>query len=346
MIFLPKWYCKMPKTKEFSEKERLEIIERHAQGQSMREIAKLFKTSHRSIGYIIKKKDKFGTIKNLPGRGRKMATSDRTNRQILREVERKGKITVKEIKESLNLDCSPTTIRRRLHDGGYWGRIAKRTACLTKKHIAARLKFAKDYIDKDEDFWTRVIWSDESKFELFGSKRRQTVWRKNGTTNKLGFTQATVMHSKYVMVWGCFSARGLGRLVEISGKMDSKMYTEIIEENLLPSATEMGLLNDFIFQQDNDPKHTSRFFKAFLQKKQIAKLPWPSQSPDLNPIENLWDELARRIPQIKRRSFAEFKNTLFGMWKEIGQEVLMKLSRSMSKRLKLVIEAKGGPINY
>ena len=212
--------------------------------------------------------------------------------------------------------------------------------------MLARFQFAKEYLDKDKDFWFKIIWSDESKFELFGSKRRQTVWRKDGDSHKPGLTQSVIKYSKYVMVWGCFSARGLGHFLEKSGKMNGQMYKNIIEEHLDASASDMGLLENFIFQQDNDPKHTSRIFKNYIKEKGIQTLPWPSQSPDLNPIENLWDELDRKIPQIKRKSFQEYKIALFELWQEIGQDTLKKLVMSMPKRLKLVIDAKGGPFNY
>lgn len=336
----------MVKIKEFSENERLEIISLHSQNISMRQIAKQFQTNHRTVGKIIKKKEKYGTVKNIPGRGPKYCTTARTNRHILKEIGGGSKITIKQVKENLNLNCSFTTIRRRLHGGGYWGRIARRTPCLTEKHKAARLKFAKDHIDKNEDFWSKVIWSDESKFELFGSTRRQTVWRKNCDSHKSELTQATVKHSKYIMVWGCFSALGLGHLTEICGKMNAEMYKNTINEHLFESASEMGILNDFIFQQDNDPKHTSRLFKSYIKEKGIMCLSWPSQSPDLNPIENLWDELDRRILQIKRKSFSEFKTALFSVWSEIGINIIQNLIKSMPKRLKLVIDAKGGAINY
>ncbi len=86
------------------------------------------------------------------------------------------------------------------------------------------------------------------------------------------------------MVWGCFSYHGVGLLVFIDGIMDPVKYVNILSNNLEDSARLMGLEN-YTFQQDNDPKHTSRLAKNYFEDKSIDLLPWPPQSPDLNPIE-------------------------------------------------------------
>ncbi len=105
----------------------------------------------------------------------------------------------------------------------------------------------------------KILWSDETKIELFGLNSKRYVWRKSGTAHHLS---NTVQNSE-AWWWqhhavGVFSAAGTGRLVAIEGKMNAAKYRDILDENLLQSAQDLRLGRRFTFQQDNDPKHTAK----------------------------------------------------------------------------------------
>lgn len=111
-------------------------------------------------------------------------------------------------------------------------------------------------------------------------------------------------------MWGCVSASGVGNLVFIDGKMDQHLYIDILKNNLKTSARNLGFRGSFIFQQDNDPKHTAKRVKEWLIFNIPRQLHTPPQSPDLNPIEHLWDEIGRRIRNRDVKNKNELKNAL------------------------------------
>ena len=129
------------------------------------------------------------------------------------------------------------TISNTLHREGLKSCCARKVPLLKKAHVQARLKFAKEHLDDPEE---KVMWSDETKIELFGINSTCRVWTKRNPKN----TIPTVKHGGgNLMLWGCFSAKGTGRLHRIKGRMNGPMYREILGDNLLPSvrALKMGL---------------------------------------------------------------------------------------------------------
>jgi hypothetical protein len=180
-----------------------------------------------------------------------------------------------------------------------------------------------------------VLWSDESPFVLsFKAKKRVF----GGSTTK-GTLQTvmmgTVKHDKKINVWGCFCATGVGQLCLIKGIMDQEAYLNILEEPMLQSADLHLGGENWHFQQDNDPKHTAKSVKE-----------WPSQSPNLNPIENLWSLLDRTLCNRKCKSEAELFQALTVAWQNLAVDFLEKLVGSMPQRCQAVIDNRGFPTKY
>ena len=121
------------------------------------------------------------------------------------------------------------------------------------------------------------------------------MWLPTAQYFKLFFYCYRPKHPVKIHVWAGISMRGPTRLMLFDGIMDAELYVRILEVALLPSAQQLYHGTNYLFVQDNDPKHTSRRARAFFEENRIEWWKTPPESPDLNPIENLWHELKEYI---------------------------------------------------
>ncbi|KAG2468178.1 TC1A transposase, partial [Polypterus senegalus] len=333
------------KSKELSVDLRDRIVSRHKSGEGNRNISAALKVPMSTVASIIHKWKKFETTRTLPRAGRPSKLSDQGRRVLVREVTKNPMATLSVLERGK--PSRRTTISAAIHQSGLYGRVARRKPLLSKRHMAARQEFAKRHLKDSQTMRNKILWSDKTKIELFGVNVRRHVWRKPGTTHNQANAIPTVKHGGgSIMLWGCFSAAGTGRLVRIKGKMTAALYRVILDENLLQSALDFRLGRQFIFQQDNDPKHTAKISKEWLQDNSVNVLEWPSHSPDLNPNEHLWRDLKMAVHQCFPSNLMELERCCKEEWAKLAKDRCAKLVASYSKILEAVLAAKGASTRY
>jgi len=208
-----------------------------------------------------------------------------------------------------------------------------------------RVEWSKSHLNEN---WKKVIFSDETTFQLF---RNTTLVR-----YKIGEERprrAVVKHPLKVHAWGAFCARGVVGFHCFIENMNGELYRDILTKNLFTSATRI-LGRRWSFQQDNDPKHRAKLTTILLQEKCPRVLDWPSYSPDLNPIENLWAIMKKRVEKkvnerlVQKKSVGldDFLSIIRSEWENLNPDLLSNLCAGMKKRLEDVIEKNGQIIGH
>lgn len=194
----------------------------------------------------------------------------------------------------------------------------------------------------------QVLFSDESHFEVQG-QRSQFVRRSIGEKIRSQHVEQHVKHPDKQMYWGCFSHGGVGPLAKVDGIMRSEQYIKIIRHQALPELKKRFPHNDGIFQQDLAPCHTSKKVKQFFQSKKLNVLPWPGNSPDLNPIENLWAIVKRHLRSKDCTTRDKLISAIGDIWTENNLElstICANLVESMPRRVQKCLKARGGHTGY
>jgi hypothetical protein len=221
----------------------------------------------------------------------------------------------------------------------------KRKAPKTDDRIKRqRLDWAEDRRGLTE-WWKSVIFTDEKKFNLDGPDGLNSYWH-DKRKEKLRFEKRQ-QGGASIMFWGAMGARGLGPLVKVEGNINSAKYQDLLRDHFLPNAARIGG-RYFILQHDGASVHRSASTMAWLRAENINTLDWPSHSPDMNIIENLWGMMAREVYRGGRvfSNKHQLERACRDAWASISHQYILSLYDSMPKRINELIEAHGGHTSY
>lgn len=218
---------------------------------------------------------------------------------------------------------------------------------MTKKHKETRFSWCKERLNWSAEKWGTVLFSDESSFQLFSNRVKRVRCRTDEKYNDDCVAAKVQKGGASVMIWGCLSAKGIGELHFVEGTVDSVKYTNILDNYMLPSKKKLyGRKKNWLFQQDNARPHTSAHTTTWFVEHKIPLLSWPPNSPDLNIIENAWNQMKKEVEKKIIRNKNELMLAIAQAWSNLGKDYCQKLSNSMVKRVKDCYEAKGGRIKY
>ncbi len=216
----------MAKTKELSKDVRDKIVDIHKPGMGYKTIAKQLGEKVTTVGCDYSQMEETQNNCDLPQTRAPCKISPRGVSMIMRTVRSQPRTTREDLVNDLKAAgtiFTKKTIGNTLRREGLKSCSARKVPLLKKAHVQARLKFAND----SKENWVKVLWSDETKIQLFGINSTRRVWRRRNAAYDPKNTIPTVKHGGgNIMLWGCFSAKGTGQLHCIKGKMDGAMYRQ------------------------------------------------------------------------------------------------------------------------
>ena len=290
-----------------------------------------------------------GEIKDLPRKHRSSRLTAEQEKFVDDEMADNDELTAYQLKERLTKkwpylrDISISTIKRCRKRLGWVATKPRYCQQIREANKTKRLEWCWKCI-RENDYFDNVIFSDESTVAL--DKHGKLTFRRLRQPRKL---KPRPKHPAKIHVWAAISTRGASRVVLFSGIMNAHRYCKILESGLLPLIREkFGRRScNHRFQQDNDPKHTSRFTKEFFTKKRINWFKTPAESPDLNPIENVWGSMKQFLrKEHKPQNLDELKKGIRIFWRRMTPEVCSDYIAHIQKVMIKVIEVNGEPSGY
>ena len=340
--------------KQVTEQRRTVIVEMVRAGLSQSYVASFYGMPRSSVTSIVRRNRLAAISTPLKRRGPKHQLTERCIRRLLRDVHyhrfQPLHVIAANFRTVTGKRISVSTIRRYIHNQGIESYVAVSKPYLSPRNIAARMQWATLHQGWTIAHWSRVAFSDESSFNVKPKTLRKRVWRKVGNRYKT-VNLVPTFKSGYVSisVWAAFSMHGRTPLIRIAGNLNQYKYKDILEKHLVPFAeARHGGFNKFILQQENCGAHRAKSVAAYLEAKGIDLLQWPAQSPDLNPIENAWAILKRRLRESS--TYPSNADSLFAaisdVWDNMPDTYFKNLISSMASRVEYVKRVRGHSTKY
>ena len=332
--------------------EKARAIGQIEAGTPQNEVAARFGVSPSTISRTLAKFRETGDVKDRPRSGRPKKTTQQEDRFLTLSALRNRRLSSRNLQgrfaRRFAKRLSDQTIRNRLHTANLRAHKTARKPALSAAHRHARHRWCRQHLRWNRGMWESVLFTDESRFCLRKLDGRVKVWRRGGERfADCCIDRVTAFGGGSVMVWGGISAQGKTQLIIIDGNLNSERYRDnILRPVVIPYLRNLG--PNSIFQDDNARPHRARIITEYLQEEGVTRMEWPANSPDLNPIEHLWDQLGRavRARVTDQTTLAELRQILVEEWNAIPLQRVTRLVASMRRRCQAVLAAFGSSTRY
>lgn len=329
--------------------EREKIILLHSEGYDIKEISEKFEIPRGTIWSIINKYEKHNRIDNFQRCGRPKKITKREKNRVKFNLKKEKKLSLRERSRKLEkedkIKISYSSVRRISNEFGIYAHVSRRKPIITKIQRKKRMEFSKKFLDWSKEDWSKILWSDETKINFLTSDGKLFYWDEEGSELNPENLNMGLKHGPSISIWACMSSQGVGEIFFIEKNLDSIQLIRIYRKMLKKNGQNL-IGDDFIFQQDNDPKHTSKIAQDWLAEKQIPVLNWPPNSPDLSPIENLFSILKSELKKIPFDDLEKAKEKIKEIWDNISEEICKKSVDSMEERIEACFNAKGSHTKF
>lgn len=327
-----------------SKEQRHQAIGMAYAGMSNTKISRYFGCSQSTVSRLLARLQITGSVDDRKRPGYPKAVSRRTKRAILR-----GHITdpyLPAANTAKRFQIHPNTVAKILKKAHFKRRRPISGPILTQNHKNIRRIWALSCQNWTQTDWSKVLFTDECRFSLNSDDKRVHVWSRARTRKSGEFSQKyDRWGSKSLMIWGGVSADNRTRPILIMGSVDATKYkSDVLEAEVVPFLAENP--DVMAFQHDNAPAHRAASTAQFLASSGIPTLPWPALSPDMNPIEHVWDHMKRKIRAQNPQNLKELAREIIDSWTKMPQSYVKKLIFSMPRRIQALIRARGGTTPY
>lgn len=326
------------------EQIRLQIIDLHEQGVGIHEISRQINVTRNTVRRWVRR---YGNEENLidlrRNNHRPQVITQEQSRLMQRQYMMDAFTPTKHFAEAF--EVHPSTVRRHLHTMGLHHRRPAKKIALTDAHKAARLIFARQYLNFD---WTTTAFIDEKTFQSSQTGRLH-LWRIDKTRYTADHVIANNASGRITAnMSGWISSGGVGELVNLPPRATAQDYVDLLDGSVLPTLQLYYPQEDVApinFVQDNATIHTARIVRNWFNNNRanLNVIPWPAKCADLNPVENLWGLMVQKWSNRNERTREALIDHCHTVWESFrGTDICQKLIGSMRNRLQAVIDNNGG----